>query len=109
MLCDLQQHAQYPAIALRRSLREGFLERTQLAQAVGFDSIGIPHQHLPVPFQTLQPLPLLPRMPAEDELCAERLIIGSSDDRVQQRLRYRERLGANHVLLRAREAGLPQE
>jgi hypothetical protein len=48
-------------------------------------------------------------MPAEDELCAERLVFGSSDDRVQQRLRYRERLGANHVLLRAREAGLLQE
>jgi hypothetical protein len=109
MPCDLQQHARYPAIALRRSLREEFLERTRLAQAVGFDSIGITHQHLPVPLQTLQPLPPLPRMPAEDELCAERLTIGSLNDRVRQRLCYRGRLGANHVLLRAREAGLPQE
>jgi hypothetical protein len=91
------------------SLREEVPERTQLVQAGGLDSIGIPHQHLPVPFRTPQPLPLLPRMPAEDELCAERLIIGSLDDRVEQRLRHRERLGANYIPLRAREAGRPQE
>jgi hypothetical protein len=109
MPCGLQQHTRYPTIALMWSLREELPERTQLAQAVGFDSIGIPHQHLPVPFQTPQPLPLLPRMPAEDELCAERLIIGSLDDRVEQRLRHRERLGANDAPLRARKAGRPQE
>lgn len=105
----LQQHARYPAVALMRSLREELPERTQLARAVGFDSIGIPHQHLPVPFQMLQPLPLLPRMPAEEELCAERLIVGSVDDRVEQRLRRRERLGANDVPLWAEEDGLRQE
>jgi hypothetical protein len=109
MPCGLQQHARYPIIALMWSLREEPPERTRLTQAVGFDSIGIPHQHLPVPFQAPQPLPLLPRMPAEDELCAERLSIGSLDDRVEQRLRHRERLGANDTPLRAREAGRPQE
>jgi hypothetical protein len=109
MPCGLQQHARYPAIALMWSLREELPERTRLARAVGFESIGIPHQHLPVPLQSLQPLPLLPRMPAEDELCAERLIIGSLDDHVEQRLRYRERLSANDVPLRAQETGLPQE
>jgi hypothetical protein len=48
-------------------------------------------------------------MPAEDEWCAERLIIGSLDDHVEQRPRYRERFSANDVPLRAREAGLPQQ
>jgi hypothetical protein len=109
MPCGLQQHARYPAIAPMWSLREEVPERTQLVQAGGLDSIGIPHQHLPVPFQTLQLLPFLPRMPAEEGLCAERLIVGSVNDRVEQRLRHRVRLGANDASLRAREIGLRQE
>lgn len=109
MQCGLQQHAQHPATALMLSLREGLPERARLAQAMGFDSIGIPQQDLPLPFQVLQPLPLLPRMLTAGELCAERLIIGSLDDCVKQRLRYRERHGANYFPLRAQDAGLPRE
>jgi hypothetical protein len=109
MRCGLQQYAQLLAIALMRSRRGELLGQAQLAQAMGFDSNGIPQQYLPVPFQMLQPLPLLPRMLTEDELCAKRLIIGSLDACVKQRLRYRERLGANYFPLRPQEAGLPQE
>jgi hypothetical protein len=47
-------------------------------------------------------------MPATDKVCAERRIIGSLDDRVEQRLHYRERR-RDDVPLQARTIGLPQE
>jgi alkanesulfonate monooxygenase SsuD/methylene tetrahydromethanopterin reductase-like flavin-dependent oxidoreductase (luciferase family) len=43
-----------------------------------------------------------------DELRDQRFIIGSPDDCVEQLLRYHERLGANHFLLRVQWAGMPQ-
>ena len=44
-----------------------------------------------------------------DELCDQRFIIGSPNDCVEQLLRYHERLGAKHFLLRVQWAGMPQE
>jgi len=43
-----------------------------------------------------------------DELRDERFIIGTPDECVEQLLKYRERLGANHFLLRVQWAGMPQ-
>jgi alkanesulfonate monooxygenase SsuD/methylene tetrahydromethanopterin reductase-like flavin-dependent oxidoreductase (luciferase family) len=43
-----------------------------------------------------------------DELRDQRFIIGEPDDCVEQLLRYHERLGANHFLLRIQWAGMPQ-
>jgi alkanesulfonate monooxygenase SsuD/methylene tetrahydromethanopterin reductase-like flavin-dependent oxidoreductase (luciferase family) len=44
-----------------------------------------------------------------DELRDQRFIIGDPDDCVEQLLRYHERLGANHFLLRVQWAGMPQD
>jgi alkanesulfonate monooxygenase SsuD/methylene tetrahydromethanopterin reductase-like flavin-dependent oxidoreductase (luciferase family) len=44
-----------------------------------------------------------------DALRDQRFIIGSPDDCVEQLLRYHERLGANHFLLRVQWAGMPQK
>jgi alkanesulfonate monooxygenase SsuD/methylene tetrahydromethanopterin reductase-like flavin-dependent oxidoreductase (luciferase family) len=44
-----------------------------------------------------------------DELRDQRFIIGSPDDCVEQLRLYRQRLGANHFLLRVQWAGMPQK
>jgi alkanesulfonate monooxygenase SsuD/methylene tetrahydromethanopterin reductase-like flavin-dependent oxidoreductase (luciferase family) len=44
-----------------------------------------------------------------DDLRDQRFIIGSPDDCVEQLLRYHERLGANHFILRVQWAGMPQK
>ena len=134
MQFGLQLNSQHPAIENMRDRLEELLEQVRLAQAVGFHSIVAPQHFLPAPFQMLQPLPLLARMAAEadrmrliagilllslqnpvalaedvgtlDAICDGQFTLGVA---LEQLLRYHERLGANHFLLRVQWAGMPQK
>jgi alkanesulfonate monooxygenase SsuD/methylene tetrahydromethanopterin reductase-like flavin-dependent oxidoreductase (luciferase family) len=65
MQFGLQLNSQHPATENMRARLQELVEQVHLAQAVGFHSIVAPQHYLPAPFQMLQPLPLLARMPVQ--------------------------------------------